>query len=190
MSKKEALGSIPTFENVARATEDLDLFKDATEPKKEEIKESKEDLAKKLKEEMKQQLLKEAEEKKQELKKETKQPKKRITDEEIKKAYEEAEQEEEETPRSTEKKPSTKVGLKAGYKRQTFVIREDLLEVIQALSFVNKEVSQAKILEALLERGLADINEDVKEKALASYRKEKKENKEEQEKKDIEKLFK
>ena len=54
MSKKEnALGSIPTFENVARATEDLDLFKDANETKKEEVKESKEDLAKKLKEEMK-----------------------------------------------------------------------------------------------------------------------------------------
>ena len=176
MSKKEnALGSIPTFENVARATEDLDLFKE--EPKAEEKTISQEELKKKI--------LADAMKKKEEQRPKQETDKKKIVETITKKVEEEL------TEPTTEagQKPSTKVGLKAGYKRQTFVIREDLLEILQALSYVNKEVSQANILEALIEKGLADISEETKEKALASYKKEQNKDKKEETKKEIAKLF-
>lgn len=187
---KNALGSIPIFENVAGSTttikQDLDLFK--TDAKEEPKKEVKEDKEKKVKEDLKKQLLaqvgKEREEAKLEINKASRQVEKKII-----KELKEAEEKSLEEPKNNKEKPSTKKGLKAGYKRQTFVIREDLLEIIQALSSTNKEVSQANILEALIEKGLEDIKEEVKEKALASYRRQQQEPKEEKAKISVAKLF-
>lgn len=188
MSKK-ALGSIPTFEKVAESTtnsikNDLDdLFK---EDAKEEINLDKN----KDKEDLKKSILAEAGKQREEAKKEINKTS-RKTEKEIIKELKEAEERplEETNNDAKEKKPSTKLGLRAGYKRQTFVIREDLLEMIQALSNIDKEVSQANILEALIETGLKDISEDKKEKALASYRSEKQLSKEEKAKNKVDKLF-
>lgn len=189
MSKKEALGSIPTFENVAKATEDLDLFNDATEPKKEEKNESKKDLEKELKEKMRKQVLEEAEAKRKKLNNEAKKSTKTITDEEIEATLEAGKKQNTDNNEQTPIKPSTKKGVRTGYKRQTFVIREDLLELIQALCNVN-EIMQVDLLEAFIEKGLADISDDTKEKALASYRREQKQDKTEIAKKNVAKLFK
>lgn len=174
MSKKEsALGSIPTFENVARATEDLDLFKE--EPKAEEKTISQEELKKKI--------LADAMKKKEEQRPKQETERKKIV-ETITKNVEEP------TEPTTEagQKPSTKKGVRTGYKRQTFVIRDDLLEMIQALCSYN-DLMQVDLLEALIEKGLADISEETKEKALASYKKEQNKDKKEETKKEIAKLF-
>lgn len=175
MSKKEsALGSIPTFENVARATEDLDLFKE--EPKAEEKTISQDELKKKI--------LADAMKKKEEQRPKQEQDKKKIV-ETITKNLEE---EPKEPITEAGQKPSTKKGVRTGYKRQTFVIRDDLLEMIQALCSYN-DLMQVDLLEALIEKGLADISEETKEKALASYRKEQNKDKKEETKKEIAKLF-
>lgn len=172
MSKKEnALGSIPTFENVARATEDLDLFKD--EPKAEEKTISQEELKKKI--------LADAMKQKEEQRPKQETDKKKIVETITKKA-------EEEPTTEAEQKPSTKKGVRTGYKRQTFVIRDDLLEMIQALCSYN-DLMQVDLLEALIEKGLADISDETKEKALASYKKEQNKDKKEETKKEIAKLF-
>jgi len=175
MSKKEnALGSIPTFENVARATEDLDLFKE--EPKAEEKTISQEELKKKI--------LADAMKKKEEQRPKQETDKKKIVETITKKVEEEL------TEPTTEagQKPSTKKGVRTGYKRQTFVIRDDLLEMIQALCSYN-DLMQVDLLEALIEKGLADISDETKEKALASYKKEQNKDKKEETKKEIAKLF-
>lgn len=172
MSKKEsALGSIPTFENVARATEDLDLFKE--EPKAEEKTISQEELKKKI--------LADAMKKKEEQRPKQEADKKKIVETITKKV-------EEEPTTEAGQKPSTKKGVRTGYKRQTFVIRDDLLEMIQALCSYN-DLMQVDLLEALIEKGLADISEETKEKALASYKKEQNKDKKEETKKEIAKLF-
>ena len=172
MSKKEsALGSIPTFENVARATEDLDLFKD--EPKAEEKTISQEELKKKI--------LADAMKKKEEQRPKQETERKKIVETITKKV-------EEEPTTEAGQKPSTKKGVRTGYKRQTFVIRDDLLEMIQALCSYN-DLMQVDLLEALIEKGLADISEETKEKALASYKKEQNKDKKEETKKEIAKLF-
>jgi len=174
MSKKEsALGSIPTFENVARATEDLDLFKE--EPKAEEKTISQDELKKKI--------LADAMKKKEEQRPKQETERKKIVETITKKVEEPSEP-------TTEagQKPSTKKGVRTGYKRQTFVIRDDLLEMIQALCSYN-DLMQVDLLEALIEKGLADISEETKEKALASYKKEQNKDKKEETKKEIAKLF-
>ena len=172
MSKKEsALGSIPTFENVARATEDLDLFKE--EPKAEEKTISQEELKKKI--------LADAMKKKEEQRPKQETERKKIVETITKNI-------EEEPTTEAGQKPSTKKGVRTGYKRQTFVIRDDLLEMIQALCSYN-DLMQVDLLEALIEKGLADISDDTKEKALASYRKEQNKDKKEETKKEIAKLF-
>ena len=172
MSKKEnALGSIPTFENVARATEDLDLFKE--EPKAEEKTISQEELKKKI--------LADAMKKKEEQRPKQETERKKIVETITKKV-------EEEPTTEAGQKPSTKKGVRTGYKRQTFVIRDDLLEMIQALCSYN-DLMQVDLLEALIEKGLADISEETKEKALASYKKEQNKDKKEETKKEIAKLF-
>lgn len=172
MSKKEsALGSIPTFENVARATEDLDLFKE--EPKAEEKTISQEELKKKI--------LADAMKKKEEQRPKQETERKKIVETITKNV-------EEEPTTEAGQKPSTKKGVRTGYKRQTFVIRDDLLEMIQALCSYN-DLMQVDLLEALIEKGLADISEETKEKALASYKKEQNKDKKEETKKEIAKLF-
>lgn len=172
MSKKEsALGSIPTFENVARATEDLDLFKE--EPKAEEKTISQDELKKKI--------LADAMKKKEEQRPKQETERKKIVETITKKV-------EEEPTTEAGQKPSTKKGVRTGYKRQTFVIRDDLLEMIQALCSYN-DLMQVDLLEALIEKGLADISEETKEKALASYKKEQNKDKKEETKKEIAKLF-
>ena len=172
MSKKEsALGSIPTFENVARATEDLDLFKE--EPKVEEKTISQEELKKKI--------LADAMKKKEEQRPKQETERKKIVETITKKV-------EEEPTTEAGQKPSTKKGVRTGYKRQTFVIRDDLLEMIQALCSYN-DLMQVDLLEALIEKGLADISEETKEKALASYKKAQNKDKKEETKKEIAKLF-
>ena len=188
---KNALGSIPIFENVAGSTttikQDLDLFKEtATEEPKKEVKEDKE---KKVKEDLRKQLLAQAGKEREEAKLEVNKASRQV-EKEIRKELKEVEEKNLEEPKNSVEKPSsTTKGLRTGYKRQTFVIRDDLLELIQALSSTNKEVSQANILEALIEKGLADIKEEVKEKALASYRKQLQEPKEEKAKITVAKLF-
>jgi len=172
MSKKEsALGSIPTFENVARATEDLDLFKEEPKAEKETI--SQEELKKKI--------LADAMKKKEEQRPKQETDKKKIVETITKKV-------EEEPTTEAGQKPSTKKGVRTGYKRQTFVIRDDLLEMIQALCSYN-DLMQVDLLEALIEKGLADISDETKEKALASYKKEQNKDKKEETKKEIAKLF-
>jgi len=172
MSKKEsALGSIPTFENVARATEDLDLFKE--EPKAEEKTISQEELKKKI--------LADAMKKKEEQRPKQETERKKIVETITKNV-------EEEPTTEAGQKPSTKKGVRTGYKRQTFVIRDDLLEMIQALCSYN-DLMQVDLLEALIEKGLADISDETKEKALASYKKEQNKDKKEETKKEIAKLF-
>ncbi len=172
MSKKEsALGSIPTFENVARATEDLDLFKE--EPKAKEKTISQEELKKKI--------LADAMKKKEEQRPKQETERKKIVETITKNI-------EEEPTTEAGQKPSTKKGVRTGYKRQTFVIRDDLLEMIQALCSYN-DLMQVDLLEALIEKGLADISDETKEKALASYKKEQNKDKKEETKKEIAKLF-
>lgn len=172
MSKKEsALGSIPTFENVARATEDLDLFKE--EPKAEEKTISQDELKRKI--------LADAMKKKEEQRPKQETERKKIVETITKKV-------EEEPTTEAGQKPSTKKGVRTGYKRQTFVIRDDLLEMIQALCSYN-DLMQVDLLEALIEKGLADISDETKEKALASYKKEQNKDKKEETKKEIAKLF-
>ena len=172
MSKKEsALGSIPTFENVARATEDLDLFKEEPKAEKETI--SQDELKKKI--------LADAMKKKEEQRPKQETERKKIVETITKNI-------EEEPTTEAGQKPSTKKGVRTGYKRQTFVIRDDLLEMIQALCSYN-DLMQVDLLEALIEKGLADISDDTKEKALASYRKEQNKDKKEETKKEIAKLF-
>lgn len=173
---KNALGSIPTFENVARATEDLDLFNE--EPKA-EVKEVKEDAENKVKEDLKRQLLEQVGKRKEE-----NQAKKPKIEAKVINSFKEIKAQEVEE--QSQDKPSTKKGVRSGYKRQTFVIRDDLLELIQALSF-SQDIMQVDLLEALIEKGLADIKQEVKDKALVEYRKQL--NNEEQAKENIAKLF-
>lgn len=190
MSKKEnALGSIPTFENVAKTTQDLDLFlEEPIETAKE-----KEEKERKVKEDLKKQLLAEAQKKREE----TKRKELTITateGKEIIKQLEEAKEPSNDEPMKSNKsseKPSTKKGVRTGYKRQTFVIREDLLEMMQALSSYN-DIMQVDLLEAFIVKGLAEIDEEKKSKALASYRAEQKKGKdakEEEAKRNVAKLF-
>lgn len=181
MSRKEnALGSIPNFESVATTTQEFDLFID-------EPKEPKKETENKVKEDLKKQLLADAKKQREEQKKNEI----KVNTTEGKEIIKQLETTEETTPRTPNnahiKKPSTKEGIRNGYKRQTFVIREDLLEMIQALCSVN-DIMQVDLLEAFIVKGLAGIDEDKKEKALASYRSSKK-NKEEVAKRNVEKLF-
>lgn len=71
----------------------------------------------------------------------------------------------------TEKKelPANKKNLAEGYTRQTFAVRDDHLEIIKALAFY-EGLEQKTMLEALLDAGLEQIGEDTKEKALTSFK--------------------
>lgn len=176
MSKKEnALGSIPTFENVARATESLDLFTEEVETKEQKERKEKEAEARKL-------ILAEAQKEKEQKKKDA-EPRRHLEAKVLKEL-----QETELEKNSSIIESSTKKGVRKGYKRQTFVIREDLLEMIQALS-KTKEIMQVDLLEYFIEKGLAGISEEEKEKALAHYKKENIEQKIEKSKENITKLF-
>ena len=68
-----------------------------------------------------------------------------------------------------EKKPSNRERLAEGYIRATFEVNEEQLELIKALGLF-KEMKQKDILEALIEKGLENISEAVKEEALKHYR--------------------
>ena len=177
MSKKQALGSIPTFNEVVRPTEKMDLFNN----------EEKKDKTKDVLEEVKKQVLEDAEKERNLNNRQLNRKKEQEALKKLKEAEEEQENNEEDNNEEKEKS-STKKGVRKGYKRQTFVIREDLLELIQALSSFN-EAMQVDLLEAIIEAGLETIDETEKEKALTSYRKNKKTG-QEKSKNNIAKLFK
>lgn len=81
---------------------------------------------------------------------------------------EKEEQETLEEPRNYSK-PSNKQRLANGYIRATFEVNERQLELIKALTTF-QNIKQKDLLEALIERGLADISEDIKESALRYYK--------------------
>lgn len=162
---KQALGSIPTFDTVERQTEELDIFK---EVKKNDQEAPKEDIRAKLLREMKAE--KESFKKEREARKEQD-----LTLEEIQKETIVLSKPVEVKPKAVrqtkaEEKPSTQRDVRKGYIRQTFVISNENLELIRALSSY-QNIKQVDLLEALLERGLADISEEVKDKALKQFRK-------------------
>ena len=168
---RDALGSIPTFENVERATTDLDLFNE--EPKK--VANEKE----KRKKDILNDILKDKEE--------FKKTKKEVTIEEMQEDLEEHSKhiekiQEEALKKETKAEPkkevaSTQRAVRKGYIRQTFVISEENLELIRALtSFLNTK--QVDLLEALINEGLKVFSEEDKEKALRQYRDNSKEEKE------------
>ena len=177
---KQALGSIPTFDAMERKTEDLDIF---NEPKNDQ-EQPKEDLRKKLLNEMK---------KERETFKKEKETQKEQTIEEMQEEVKKLSRPLEETTttkvttKANEQKPSTQRDVRKGYIRQTFVISNENLELIRALSSY-QEIKQVDLLEAILERGLADISEDTKEQALKHFRK--LQNATNDEKKKIDNLFK
>lgn len=152
---KQALGSIPTFDNVSKKGEPLDLFT-------EEKSSAEDDLKAKLKEE----ILKGKEDfkKKSKDKEITKQLKERKEQE---KALEKMQEEirEQETNIA-----SVKRDVRKGYIRQTFVVKEEYLEIIRAISFYHN-IKQVNFLEALIEAGLKEIDDKVIEQAVKEYRK-------------------
>lgn len=153
---KQALGSIPTFDSVSVKGEPLDLFT-------EESKSTEDDLKAKLKEE----IIKG----KEDFKKKTKD--KEITKQlkEMKKQEETLKQMQEEIEKEKEQPlASVKRDVRKGYIRQTFVIKEEYLEIIRAISFY-QNIKQVNFLEALIEAGLKEIDEKVIEQAVKEYRK-------------------
>lgn len=170
MSKEKALGSIPTFESVERATADLDLFNN--EPKEESTKE-------KLKKDILKDILKEKEDFKKTEKEATIEEMQEDIEEHskhIEKMQEEALKKETKAG-TTKEVASTQRAVRKGYIRQTFVISEENLELIRALtSFLNTK--QVDLLEALINKGLEVFSEEDKEEALRQYRNNPKEEKE------------
>lgn len=208
MAKKQALGSTPTFENVAKATLTNDLFteeelKEAHEETKKqqeaELKEQKKvevkeepkkeisDIEKQIIERAKKQALKENISLEEKLKRDTERKRKEIEEasNKIVEDFTKNLNEESETMKNIvnhyiaptentkktqrETKPSNKQRLANGYIRATFEVNEEQLELIKALGLY-KDMKQKDIIEALLERSLADISETVKEEALKQYR--------------------
>lgn len=170
MSKEKALGSIPTFESVERATTDLDLFKE--EPKKEES------TKEKLKKDILSNILKDKEEFKKNRQEATLEETKEFLEDHNERIKEIQEREiEKETRRSSNEKPSTQRAVRKGYIRQTFVISKENLEIIRALtSFLN--TTQVDLLEALINKGLEVFSDEDKEQALKLFRSSNKEEKE------------
>lgn len=212
MGKKQALGSIPTFENVAKATLTNDLFteeeiKEAQEETKKQLEEEKlqeqkkeevkaepkkenkiDDIEKRIIERAKKQALKENISLEEKLQRETSKRKQELEarSKEIIKDIEErtkgedklieqvvkgfiAPNKEDATRTQRGTKPSNKQRLANGYIRATFEVNEEQLELIKAIGLF-KDMKQKDIIEALIERGLADISEAVKEEALKQYR--------------------
>lgn len=160
MSKDKALGSIPTFESVERATADLDLFNN--EPKEENTKE-------KLKKDILKDILKDKEDFKKNKKEETLEEMQENIEEHSKHIKEMQERALKETKDEPKTIASTQRAVRKGYIRQTFVISEENLELIRALtSFLNTK--QVDLLEALINEGLKVFSEEDKANALRQFR--------------------
>ena len=161
MSKDKALGSIPTFESVERATADLDLFNN--EQKEENTKE-------KLKKDILKDILKDKEDFKKNKKEETLEEMQENIEEHAKHIKEMQEQALKQTEDEPKTIASTQRAVRKGYIRQTFVISEENLELIRALtSFLNTK--QVDLLEALINEGLKVFSDEDKENALKQFRK-------------------
>ena len=174
MSKK-ALGSIPSFNNVTKATKELELDIDfnATEKKNPLLieEETEAEAKRKFKEN-----------RRAEIKKQQKAELERLVkhdEEDIKK---EVIQENPKSESKEDEKPTTKKHLKEGFTRATFAVRDDHLELIKALASY-RNLEQKELLEAILDNFLGDIKDQVKKEALEIYRR--KGDKEKQNIKDI-----
>ena len=174
---KNALGSIPTFNGVARATGDLEAldidFKE--EDTTEEVEEKKEnDLVESIAKE-KEDFLKAKEEARRRPKSLYEMQKELINEEEeeIKTTSREEHQEQKSKRKDKDTRPNNKKHLKEGYTRATFAVKDEHLELIKAIASF-RGIEQKELLEALLEDALGNIKKEVKEQALESYNKEQK----------------
>lgn len=183
---KNALGSRPSFNNVAKATGDLALdidFNSDLEEKKSNPLLEDADNEEEAKRKFKEQRQEEAERK---IKEELKEQLEEIKEEALEDAIEVQEQktnkgQKKEKPKNNsnsnnnkqDDKPTTKKHLAEGYTRATFAVRDDHLELIKALASY-KSIEQKTLLEALLEDALGSIKDQVKEEALATYKDNKK----------------
>lgn len=166
---KNALGSRPSFNNVAKATGDLaldldfnnDLEEKANNPLLEDA-DNEEEAKRKFKEYRQEEIIKEQRE---ELKHLEELEKEKIIEEVQEKKKKERTRKES----NAEDKPTTKKHLAEGYTRATFAIRDDHLELIKAIASY-KGLEQKELLEAMLEDALGKIKDQVKEEALATYR--------------------
>lgn len=179
---KNALGSRPSFNNVAKATGDLALDIDFNNDLEETNPllidaDNEEEQKRRFKEKHQEETLREMREGLKELEKET------IT-ETLEKEYKDLKKEDITVePKKEDNRPSTKKHLSKGYTRATFAVKDEHLELIKALALY-KNLEQKELLEAILEDALKKISKDIKEEALAKYRE-----KEEKGKQTIKDLF-
>lgn len=75
----------------------------------------------------------------------------------------------EDKPIKKEDKPSVKANLKEGYTRKTFAISDKQIELILAICKY-KGIEQKELLEALIQRGLDELDNNLKEEALKYYK--------------------
>ena len=166
---KNALGSRPSFTNVAKATGDLanDLdFSSDLEEKKNPIlldAEDEEEQKRQFKERRQEAQLKE-------VKKELKELEREVI-EEVQEEKEKTSSNEKATKEKKDKdtRPNNKKHLAQGYTRATFAVKDEHLELIKAIASY-KGLEQKELLEALLEDALGKIKQEVKDEALASFR--------------------
>lgn len=161
MSKKSALGNIPTFNlNESVAINGIPVSTPTQEVKETKIEEVKTEILNEKAEALTEQLKKKLETRKD------------ITD--VSTDLEKYIAEKEAQHEIKFKKamlPSNKKHLKEGYTRQTFAVKDEHLELIKALASY-KGIEQKQLLETLLERAFKDIDEKVKAEALSFYRSE------------------
>lgn len=172
---KNALGSRPSFNNVAKATGDLaldidfnnDLEEKASNPLLEDA-DNEEEAKRKFKEQRQEEIIKEQREELKHL--EELEREKVIEEVQEQRANKEEKKEKPKKESKTEEdKPTTKKHLAEGYTRATFAIRDDHLELIKAIASY-KGIEQKVLLEAILEDALGKIKDQVKEEALATYK--------------------
>lgn len=165
MSKKSALGNIPTFD-LGGSVNNINGISVSNEAPKETPKPEAEMLTKANindKNIPEEKFLKALEKEKERFKQFT-------SDNSLNEAKERLEKMQiTEKPKKTDNRPSNKKHLKEGYTRQTFAVKDEQLELLRALALY-KGIEQKQLLEALLNKAFDSIDTTLKKKALEEYR--------------------
>lgn len=186
MSKKSALGNIPSFD-LGNSVGNINgiPISNAETPKEEEIKKDKEKVLTEIKEvDSEEELIKEMEKESKNyndkfldiLEKEKERFKNRSAIYENKEdnikdkiANLNVDLDSDSKPTKKDIRPSNKKHLKEGYTRQTFAVKDEHLELLRAIASF-KGIEQKQLLEALLNKAFDSIDAKTKEEALSYYR--------------------
>lgn len=177
MSKKSALGNIPSF-NLGNSVGNINgiPISNAEEPKKEEPIIKQVASEEELKEEVKKNTKKMEEQEKKFLKVLEKERQRFSSRKDIyednledKLANLDIKEDSDIKPSKKDNKPSNKKHLKEGYTRQTFAVKDEHLELLRAIASY-KGIEQKQLLEALLNKAFDSIDAKTKEEALSYYR--------------------